>query len=148
MDLQPTLDDFQEAREAIVGLIHRTPLFSSRSLSEKTGLEVWLKGENFQETGSFKPRGVFNKVLHLSKADRPRGIISASSRNSGQPAVTSINPPGGTRILLVSGSRIGMILVSRSTAATHIELDPGTGGVCAGSMSSLGLRPRCSSASW
>jgi threonine dehydratase len=84
MDLKPTLDDFQEARGALVGLVHRTPLFSSRSLSDRTGLEVWLKGENFQRTGSFKPRGVFNKVLHLSDAERRRGIITASTGNCGQ----------------------------------------------------------------
>jgi threonine dehydratase len=84
MDLKPTLDDFQEARGALVGLVHRTPLFSSRSLSDRTGLEVWLKGENFQKTGSFKPRGVFNKVLHLSDAERRRGIITASAGNCGQ----------------------------------------------------------------
>jgi threonine dehydratase len=84
MELKPMFDDFKEAREALAGLVHRTPLFSSRSLSERTGLEVWLKGENFQKTGSFKPRGVFNKVLRLSDAERRRGIIIASSGNSGQ----------------------------------------------------------------
>ncbi len=84
MDLKPTLTDFEEAREALAGLIHRTPMFTSRSLSEKTGLEVWLKGENFQKTGSFKPRGVFNKVLHLSDSERRSGIITASAGNCGQ----------------------------------------------------------------
>jgi threonine dehydratase len=84
MDLKPTLTDFEEARKALAGLIHRTPLFTSRSLSETTGLEVWLKGENFQKTGSFKPRGVFNKVLHLSDSERRSGIITASAGNCGQ----------------------------------------------------------------
>jgi threonine dehydratase len=84
MDLKPTLSDFQEARRALTGLVHRTPMFSSRSLSERTGLEIWLKGENFQKTGSFKPRGVFNKVLHLSESDRGSGIITASAGNCGQ----------------------------------------------------------------
>jgi len=84
MELKPTLTDFEEARKALAGLVHRTPLFTSRSLSERTGLKVWLKGENFQKTGSFKPRGVFNKVLHLSDSERRNGIITASAGNCGQ----------------------------------------------------------------
>ncbi len=84
MDLKPSKQDFEQAREAITGLIHRTPLFSSRSLGERTGLRAWLKAENFQKTGAFKPRGVFNKVLHLPRSEQERGIITASAGNCGQ----------------------------------------------------------------
>jgi threonine dehydratase len=84
MELKPSLKDFEEARESITGLVHRTPLFSSRSLGERTGLRAWLKAENTQKTGSFKPRGVFNKVLHLPESERRRGIITASAGNCGQ----------------------------------------------------------------
>jgi threonine dehydratase len=84
MELKPSLKDFEEARGAIAGLVHRTPLFSSRSLGERTGLRAWLKAENTQKTGSFKPRGVFNKVLHLPESERQRGIITASAGNCGQ----------------------------------------------------------------
>jgi threonine dehydratase len=82
---QLSKDDFQEARETIDGLVHRTPLLSSRSLGERCGgLEVWLKTENLQKTGSFKPRGAFNKVRHLRAAERKRGIVTASAGNHGQ----------------------------------------------------------------
>ena len=84
MNLQLTRQDFENARTTIDELVHRTPVFSSRSLSERTGLRVWLKAENFQKTGSFKVRGAFNMVLHLSSSDRSRGIISASAGNHGQ----------------------------------------------------------------
>ena len=84
MNLQLTRQDFENARTTIDGLVHRTPVFSTRSLSERTGLRVWLKAENFQKTGSFKVRGAFNMVLHLSSSDRSRGIISASAGNHGQ----------------------------------------------------------------
>lgn len=83
-DLQPSLQDFQEACTAIKHLVHRTPLLSSRSLSERTNLIAWLKAENLQKTGSFKPRGVFNKVLRLSDSEKQRGIITASAGNCGQ----------------------------------------------------------------
>jgi threonine dehydratase len=84
MELKPSKQDFEEARKAISKHIHHTPIFSSRSLSERTGLRAWLKAENFQKTGSFKPRGVFNKVLHLSESEKRRGIVTASAGNCGQ----------------------------------------------------------------
>jgi threonine dehydratase len=84
MDLRLTREDFDDARRTIAGLVHRTPMFSSRSLSERTGLRAWLKAENFQKTGSFKVRGAFNMVLHLSPVNRARGIVTASAGNHGQ----------------------------------------------------------------
>lgn len=77
-------DDFREARDTIAGLVHRTPIFSSRSLGKRVGLPVYLKAENLQKTGSFKPRGAFNKVRHLPRAEARRGIITASAGNMGQ----------------------------------------------------------------
>ncbi|MGA2264128.1 MAG: threonine/serine dehydratase [Acidobacteriota bacterium] len=76
--------DFREARATIAGLVHRTPIFSSRSLGKHVGLPVYLKAENLQKTGSFKPRGAFNKVRHLTRAEARRGIITASAGNMGQ----------------------------------------------------------------
>lgn len=84
MDYRITENDLNEARATIAGLVHRTPVFSSRSLSACTGLDVYLKAENLQKTGSFKPRGAFNKVRHLPRAEARRGIITASAGNMGQ----------------------------------------------------------------
>jgi threonine dehydratase len=84
MDLDLTQKDFLEARKTIRDLVHRTPMLSSRWLSERTGLRVWLKAENLQKTGSFKVRGAFNKVSSLPAADRSRGLITASAGNHGQ----------------------------------------------------------------
>jgi threonine dehydratase len=84
MDLRLSPDDLREASATIAGRVHRTPVFSSRSLSLRTGLSVYLKAENLQKTGSFKPRGAFNKVRHLPRAEARRGIITASAGNMGQ----------------------------------------------------------------
>lgn len=84
MDLALTQNDFDDARTTIAGLVHHTPLLSSRSLSVRTGLRVWLKAENLQKTGSFKVRGAFNKVLHLPPTEQRRGIVTASAGNHGQ----------------------------------------------------------------
>src|SRR6266513_5105728 len=79
-----TLDDVLRARETIAGRLHRTPTFSSRQLSEQTGGTVHLKAECFQRTGSFKPRGVLNKLASLSAEEKARGVISISAGNHAQ----------------------------------------------------------------
>jgi threonine dehydratase len=79
-----SLDDVRRARETIAGRLHRTPLLSSRTLSERAGATVLLKAELFQRTGSFKPRGVLNKLATLSSAEKARGVISISAGNHAQ----------------------------------------------------------------
>src|SRR5207253_1657580 len=80
----PSLDDVRRARERIAGRLHRTPLLSSRTLSEAVGADVHLKAELFQRTGSFKPRGVLNKLATLSDEEKSRGVISISAGNHAQ----------------------------------------------------------------
>jgi len=57
---------FREAHEHVGAHAHRTPLLTSRALSEATGFDVHLKAESFQRTGSYKIRGPLNKFAHLS----------------------------------------------------------------------------------
>jgi len=78
------LRQIQSAAERIHGKVHRTPLFSSLALGERTGLRLHLKCENFQKTGSFKPRGALNKVLSLSDSERSHGLITVSAGNHAQ----------------------------------------------------------------
>jgi threonine dehydratase len=82
----PTLDDVLRARETIAGRLHRTPTFSSRTLSELTGARVHLKAELFQRTGSFKPRGMLAKVASLTSGERERGVVTWSAGNAAQGA--------------------------------------------------------------
>jgi threonine dehydratase len=79
-----TLQDIQSAATAIAGRVHRTPLLYSRSLSDRCGCRLSLKAECFQKTGSFKVRGVFNKLDHLSADERSRGVIGISAGNHAQ----------------------------------------------------------------
>jgi threonine dehydratase len=64
--------------------VHRTPLLSSRSLSDRLGFEVRLKCENLQRAGSFKVRGAMNALLQLSEGERARGVVAFSSGNHAQ----------------------------------------------------------------
>jgi threonine dehydratase len=79
-----SLDDVHRARGRIAGRLHRTPLLSSRTLSEAVGADVYLKAELFQRTGSFKPRGVLNKLATLSDDEKRRGVVSISAGNHAQ----------------------------------------------------------------
>lgn len=56
----------------------------SQFLTIYCGCLLFLKLENLQTTGSFKPRGVFNKLLHLNADEKDRGIITASAGNHGE----------------------------------------------------------------
>jgi threonine dehydratase len=80
----PTRDDVLAARETIAGRVHRTPTFTSRTLGERIGASVFLKAELFQKTGSFKPRGVLNKLASLDSDERERGVITWSAGNHAQ----------------------------------------------------------------
>jgi len=82
--LQVTLADVRAAAARIAGAVERTPFVRSRTLSQLTGAEVWLKFENLQFTASFKERGALNKLLSLSAEERRRGVIAMSAGNHAQ----------------------------------------------------------------
>jgi threonine dehydratase len=73
--------DVEAAAAAIAGRLHRTPLFSSATLGRAFGGKAFLKAELLQKTGSFKPRGVLNKLASLTPEERSRGVIAASAGN-------------------------------------------------------------------
>ena len=78
------LDDFTSAQRIINGRIHRTPLIASATLGKQNKVHLHFKAEVFQKTGSFKPRGSINKLYHLAKKDKKRGVITVSSGNHAQ----------------------------------------------------------------
>jgi threonine dehydratase len=79
-----SVDDVRRARERIGDRLHRTPLLRSGTLSEQLGADIRFKAELFQRTGSFKPRGVLNKLATLSEEEKRRGVISISAGNHAQ----------------------------------------------------------------
>jgi threonine dehydratase len=78
------LPDILAARDVVAGRIHRTPVFESATLSALTGTRLALKLESFQRTGSFKVRGVLNKLHHLTNEERRRGVVAFSAGNHAQ----------------------------------------------------------------
>lgn len=78
------LNAIREAAERIRPYIKRTPLEYSQTLSDRLGTNVYVKYELFQKTGSFKPRGSFNKLLSMTEAERARGVVAVSGGNHAQ----------------------------------------------------------------
>ena len=79
-----SIDDIRAAADRLKGHIERTPCRHSRTLSEITGAEVWVKFENLQFTAAYKERGALNTLLQLSDNERGRGVIAASAGNHSQ----------------------------------------------------------------
>ena len=76
--------DIRAAAARLRGEIHRTPIFPARILGAPLGLQLSLKCESFQKTGSFKARGALNKVRSLDEKERARGLITVSAGNHAQ----------------------------------------------------------------
>jgi threonine dehydratase len=80
----PQLDDVRAAAERTRKHLHHTPLVYSHTFSDWLGYQVYLKCENLQKTGSFKPRGGLNRISTLSSEERSRGVITISAGNHAQ----------------------------------------------------------------
>ena len=79
-----SLADIEAARKILSGHVANTPCMHSRTLSEITGANIYLKFENHQFTASFKERGALNKLASLTTDERKRGVIAASAGNHAQ----------------------------------------------------------------
>src|SRR5437868_2247234 len=75
---------FEDARARMGEFVYRTPLLTSRLLSERTGFDVRLKAEMFQRGGSYKIRGPMNKLALLTDEQKRRGVICSSAGNHAQ----------------------------------------------------------------
>jgi threonine dehydratase len=78
------LDMIREAEQRIKGVVKNTSLISAPKLSDKTGMNIYLKLENLQYSGSFKIRGAANKILSLPKEELKNGVVASSAGNHAQ----------------------------------------------------------------
>jgi threonine dehydratase len=77
-------DDVRAVRPAVDAVAKRTPMLSTRTISERAGGTVALKAENLQRTGSFKIRGAAAKVASLADGGASPGVVAASAGNHAQ----------------------------------------------------------------
>jgi len=127
----PTLADIRTAADRIRGRVHRTPMLSATTIGDRAGVRLRLKCENFQKTGSFKPRGALNKILSLTDEERGRGLITVSAGNHAQavawaarevqaPAVV-VMPSGAPRAKLDAVRGYGAEVVLHEDRATLFD---------------------------
>ena len=137
-----TIDDVRAAADVIRGTVERTPTHYSRTLSNITGCDIWLKFENLQFTSSFKERGALNKLTSLNAQQRKRGVVAMSAGNHAQGVAyhagrlgipATIVMPEGTPFNKVKHTRNfgatvvieGATLSEAYTMARQIEADDG-----------------------
>lgn len=84
------LEMIKEARQILDGNIEKTPIYTASRMGEN----LYIKMENLQKTGSFKLRGAFNKIAHLTKEQAAKGVISCSAGNHAQGVALSATKQG------------------------------------------------------
>jgi threonine dehydratase len=77
-------DDVRAAAERIGPLARRTPVLTSTTFDDESGVQVFFKCENLQRGGAFKIRGASNMILSLPEETLRRGIVTYSSGNHAQ----------------------------------------------------------------
>ena len=76
--------DIVAARSTLRGIAKQTSISHSKSFSQMSGANIFMKLENMQTTGAFKVRGAYNKLANLSPEERAKGVVAASAGNHAQ----------------------------------------------------------------
>ncbi len=121
------LSDIQAAAQRTRSLVHRTPVFTSRTFDQLVGARVFFKCENLQRGGAFKIRGASNFVLSIPQADRPRGVVAFSSGNHGQAVAIAAEAVGiPATIVMPADAPALKIAATRAHGARIINYDRAT----------------------
>jgi len=101
-----------------------TPLIAARTLSERTGCQVWIKFEGVNPTGSFKDRGMTMAISKAAEAGA-RAVICASTGNTSASAAAYATAAGMACAVLVPDGKIAMGKLSQAIAhgATLLQVE-------------------------
>jgi threonine dehydratase len=97
--LQSAVNDTLLANVYDVAVI--TPLESASKLSARVASQVYLKREDLQSVHSFKLRGAYNKIVHLTAKERARGVITASAGNHAQGVALAAHKLGLSALIVM-----------------------------------------------
>ncbi len=138
------LADIEAAADRLAGLVHRTPALTSITagvwIERATGVRIAggalaLKAEHLQKTGSFKARGMSNRIATLAPEARQRGAITLSAGNAGQAyawagraagvPVTVVMPAGAvpTKVEACLGYGARVVLHGAHVGETFAEME-------------------------
>ncbi len=79
-----TFKDINNVHKKITDVVKWTETSYSNQISEKIGIDTYIKFENRQHTGAFKIRGSYSKLLSLSQKEKDVGVIAMSAGNHAQ----------------------------------------------------------------
>jgi threonine dehydratase len=114
-----TADDVAAARPAVQAVARRTPVLSSRTISDRAGGTVVLKAENLQRTGSFKIRGAAAKLAALGDDGCAQGVVAASAGNHGQSLAAAARVRGvACEVFVPADASLSKIEAARGQGAT------------------------------
>jgi threonine dehydratase len=108
-----------QAARRLAGQIEQTPL------TYDPDLDLYLKWENRQRTGSFKIRGALNKVLSLEPWEQQRGLVTASAGNHGQGVAVAAQLVGAPVIVFASDHAVPTKLEAIQTLGAEVRLVDG-----------------------
>ncbi|HZH61111.1 MAG TPA: threonine ammonia-lyase [Metabacillus sp.] len=115
------LDHIIVAKEKLKGIVHTTHLDYSKTFSDLSHNEVYLKLENLQKTGSFKVRGSYNKLISLSEEELKKGVVAASAGNHAQGVAYSSQMLGiPCTIVMPKGAPLSKVLATKQYGAEVI----------------------------
>jgi len=112
------------ARELIGPYVKRTPLARSAALSDQLGTTVYVKYELFQKTGSFKPRGAFNKLLSMAPDERGKGVVAVSGGNHAQAVAYASRTLGVDAVIVMPENTPRNYLEATRGYGAEVELRP------------------------
>lgn len=95
------LNKIIQAKRTIDGFVAKTPFGLAPKLSKIANAQIYLKKENLQITGAYKVRGAFNKIAHLTKAQKQCGVVAASAGNHAQGVAISARHFGVRAVIIM-----------------------------------------------
>ncbi|MEL6741535.1 MAG: pyridoxal-phosphate dependent enzyme [Planctomycetota bacterium] len=96
-----TIERVRAAAARIEGLVHRTAVLTSRTIDERLGARVLMKGEHLQRVGAFKCRGAMSAMTAMDPGVRARGVLAYSSGNHAQAMACAAGELGVPAVIIM-----------------------------------------------
>ncbi|HEX3131900.1 MAG TPA: pyridoxal-phosphate dependent enzyme [Thermoanaerobaculia bacterium] len=125
----PDVSDVRAAREALAGVVPRTPVLRSDALNELAGARLWFKAESLQVTGSFKVRGAWNRVRSFTPEELAPGLITVSAGNAALGAAWAARRAGARLVVVMPENAVPEKLAAVAALGARIEKEGVTNAV-------------------
>ena len=123
-DLPITYSDIVAAHQRIAGVVHRTPIMTSRTADDAVRARLFFKCENFQRAGAFKLRGAYNALVQLSPEQKTAGVVAYSSGNHAQAVALAAKLLGIKSVIVMpSDAPVAKMAATRDFGAEIVLYD-------------------------